>query len=304
MSWSLVNSNGIFDFKTFFGLRVRSVVGTGYPPQKLITTEYGLADGSLAQRIVFSERRIQLSGIIAAEKGASFPYKSYLQNRQFLIDQINRDVTVSDDGQGITPVTLRFTLDGKSIDIDVLYSSGLEMGPNEASTEEVTLEFLAQDPFWKSTTSISTSLTIPGPTIINSTATAKTFPTLIITGTGSVDSLVSNTSGLSISFTGLVCHPGEIITLDLRQGYKTLSSDDNGNLQAKIANGSDIATWALKNGDNSITLNASDAIWAQENGGALLFEDGTPIMLTSPENISASISYTPRHWSIDAVVNL
>lgn len=165
MYWSLKNSNGVYDLRTQFKFTVEQALGCGMPPYEVITTPYGLQDGSLVQRIVIKERVFRLVGTIAGDNRTE-----YLQKRLALANELGRDATVTISSEGeetITPVTLRYTWNGKTVAIDALYRSGLEGGAADGFTEQISLEFVASDPFWRELEDESISLPATSPGNIN-----------------------------------------------------------------------------------------------------------------------------------------
>lgn len=83
--------------------------------------------------------------------------------------------------------------------------------------------------------------------------TAKAWPVIKITGPGPVYKLTNATSGDEINFS-LTLLTGEVATLDLRPGYKTFVSSFRGNIINTILTGSNVVSFALYPGDNSISF--------------------------------------------------
>lgn len=71
--------------------------------------------------------------------------------------------------------------------------------------------------------------------------------------------ITNHTTGQVIEFdAGYAIEPGEIVTIDLRQGYKTVTHSVDGNIPDALTDDSDLGTWHISehpyavNGINSI----------------------------------------------------
>ena len=208
--WEIVNSNGTHNLKSKLGFGVEYPLGCGMPPVDVITTEFGLQDGSLPQKIVYKERPIKLVGTIKGT-GNGTGWESLLESRQALISEINRDAVTtlnSDGSETIVPFTLKYTLKdllrSRSLLIDVLYKSGLEMGVNEALSEKTTIELLAPDPLWyeenDDTATLAASTTATASYLIRTTGEAQweIFATITDAATPSVDAILETSTDIYI----------------------------------------------------------------------------------------------------------
>ncbi len=117
-----------------------------------------------------------------------------------------------------------------------------------------------------------------GVTVITNNGTAQTYPILTAsaptTTSAQLVQLVNYTTKDAIYF-NLTLQPREIVTLDLRPGVKTLTSNFRGNIINTITPGSNVATWRLLPGNNNVSF------FLTSGGGA------------------AKLSWTERFWSID-----
>jgi hypothetical protein len=111
-------------------------------------------------------------------------------------------------------------------------------------------------------------------TTVTNQGTAAAYPVLTVTGPGSITQLVNWTAGEALYF-NLELLDGEVLTVDLRPQYKTVTSSFHGNLLGKVVPGSTLATWRLLPGANRVSLLVDDA-------GA-----------------SATLTWYERHWSLD-----
>jgi hypothetical protein len=94
-------------------------------------------------------------------------------------------------------------------------------------------------------------------TTITNNGTAATYPILTACApsstTAALVQLVNYTTGEAIYF-NTVLAPNEIVTLDLRPGAKTLTSNFRGSIINSILPGSNVATWRLLPGANNISF--------------------------------------------------
>jgi hypothetical protein len=115
-------------------------------------------------------------------------------------------------------------------------------------------------------------------TAIVNAGTANAVPTFIFTGPGQMYNLVNNTTGKNIYFNYLLL-AGETATLVLDPTALTFTSNFTGNVLNKILPGSDLATFNLVPGTNSLSCLIS----------------GTTTGATS-----ATLQYRNTHWTFDA----
>lgn len=115
-------------------------------------------------------------------------------------------------------------------------------------------------------------------TTINNTGTAVTYPILTACAPTSTSArltqLVNETTRDAIYFS-LDLVAGEEVTLDLRPGKKTLVSNLRGNLISTVHPVSNLATWKLIPGNNTVSF------------------------FMSSGSGSARLHWTPRYWSLD-----
>lgn len=112
-------------------------------------------------------------------------------------------------------------------------------------------------------------------TTITNNGTAVAYPIVTACGPGRMMELTNYTTDESIHF-NLNLNDGETVTLDLRQGAKTLTSDLRGSLLGNITPTSDLSSWHLKSGTNRVLM------W---------IDDSTA---------SATMQWTDRYWSLDS----
>ena len=296
--WKIKNSQDSYDLESAFGVTITDPIGVSYPPQEIITSEYGQDDGELVQRILVKPRIFKLVGTLVGSNDIDL-----LLKRLFLTNALSRDevVTVTADGEEtITPIIVQFSLAGKTIEINALMQSGLEgsRSGQDMHTEKLTLEFRASDPFWYDPEGVTIDLALNTTNAVDNAGTTATYPQLILAGEGIIESLANDTIGQTITFTGLSILPGETVTLDLRPGRKTLTSDVRGNLLFTIDRTSKLTSWQLRKNNNDIVLTASSGQVALGvgDGSALGVADVT-LNLTQKDLV-----FNKRHWGVEGVV--
>ena len=143
------------DLITDYGLyRVKQILGAGMPPVTPVITPYALTDGAYYQRRIVEPRIISL---VCVAQGASLTALHTI-----------RKTIINDIGSGAAFV-FKYSPNYGTIDelsINVRYAGGLELGEQEAYSEELVIRLLATDPYWYAADGSPVSLTV------NETATA------------------------------------------------------------------------------------------------------------------------------------
>jgi hypothetical protein len=116
---------------------------------------------------------------------------------------------------------------------------------------------------------------------ITNNGSAPAYPEIKVKRSGgtsaTIEALVNETSGKQILF-NLSLLDGETVTIDLSPWAKSVTSDYQGNRLGEIVDMSDLATWSLLPGDNTIRFYVSDA--------------GSP-------TITATMRWRQQFWSVD-----
>lgn len=117
-------------------------------------------------------------------------------------------------------------------------------------------------------------------TVVNRGA-AATYPTLrlrnLSNGTARVYQLLNTTGGTTNGvWFNYVMSPGEVSVLNLTPGTRSFTSNSQGNILGLILGGSNLATWRLNPGTNTVSF----------------FSDGA--------SVEASLFWPLRNWSADA----
>lgn len=191
-----------------------------------------------------------------------------------------RLLSVFSPSNAVGTLTVTTSTWSRSIDVKVLGGMAFDTDPQVGYTLKAVIQLRADDPTWYDVTllTINGSSGIAGtPTAypvvyprtygtanINATTTYEydgtwqTFP--VITATGPITGLVitNNTTGQVITTTGSIA-AGRTYTYDLRYGKKTVYDDLGNNQIATVVSSSNLATWSIVTGINSISITASSS---------------------------------------------
>ncbi len=76
--------------------------------------------------------------------------------------------------------------------------------------------------------------------------TWRAYPVITLMGPMTAPVILNQTTGLVLAFdAGYIIEPGEMVTIDLKQGYKTVTHSVAGNILDKLTEDSDIGTWHI-----------------------------------------------------------
>lgn len=131
---------------------------------------------------------------------------------------------------------------------------------------------------WICTTALTANWEHGAVTVVANNGTAPSYPTFTFTGEGDIYMITNYTSGHRLLFNdGIYLIPGEVLTIDLSPGVKTLTSSLRGNVFSQLHPSSDLAAFVLLPGNNNISM----------------FADNTAM--------TSTITVTDTFWSIDGV---
>lgn len=107
---------------------------------------------------------------------------------------------------------------------------------------------------------------IDATTVVNNQGNWQALPHLIrITGPLTDPVIINETTGEVLDFTGVsIADSAHGIDIDLRYGYKTVVDFDGLNAIQYLSSGSDLATWHLEPGANSIRVTGTAATMASQ----------------------------------------
>lgn len=180
--------------------------------------------------------------------------------------------------------------------IDCHVSGGLSLGTSSLLKNNFrdVVELRASDPTWYdpaggsitfAQTGGGTPMPVPmlfpltfGASTLNASAVISlsdanawdTFPIIYVTGPVTGLILTNGATGDVLDFTGSSIGAGVTYTIDLRYGYKTVIDSSSANRISQLTSSSNIATWRLVPGNNSISasgtsIDASTLIYIQYN---------------------------------------
>lgn len=134
------------------GLRPNDNTGIGMPPQDVTMQSYALQPGAEYQRSRASERPFTLT--FQPIMGTT-TLQSFHTVRRTIINAIKPDLVSPQQ-----PVRFWYTGGQGTVQIDAVYSSGLELGQmNGPMAEDGGIKFIAHAPYWTATTQEGTALT-------------------------------------------------------------------------------------------------------------------------------------------------
>lgn len=101
-------------------------------------------------------------------------------------------------------------------------------------------------------------------------SSTKVYPRLLITGPGTLWSIINWTTGRKIAFNNLALQNGEVITINFQPGNISLLSNWRGNILPYVLNGSNL-DWYLQPGNNNIAVMISNGTAA--TGSVMLWRN-------------------------------
>jgi hypothetical protein len=164
----------------------------------------------------------------------------------------------------------------------------IEIAPGDRNHlwQEFVISLKANDPTWYDPTQVVTYFYVSGgsekmevPTVIPMTIGGSTvnqnevitnggdfeaFPTIRIDGPITGPTITNDDTGDTLDFTGTTINAGDWLDIDCRYGYKTVEDQDSANQISTLTDESDIATFSLGSGSNSITVTGTSATEATQ----------------------------------------
>lgn len=102
---------------------------------------------------------------------------------------------------------------------------------------------------------------VPALTNISVSSTVRTFPVIKLVGpttnTAQLKHIFNYTSGKYLYFEGLDVQPNEVIIIDFRPGYKTITSNLRGSLHTYVTPASNFNTFDLSPANNVLSIASS-----------------------------------------------
>lgn len=180
-----------------------------------------------------------------------------------------------------TPIIIKLDLSTGERRISTYYVGSMSMPSSDRLgwNQTVVIDLLANDPSWYDPTAYAITFANVGggdgwavpwdipwtlgasdldeSTSINYLGTWICYPQIRITGPVTDLVLTNDTTGEKLDFTGVTIAAGHYYDLNLSYGYKTVELDDGTNEIASLTSDSDLATWHLEPGTNSISATGS-----------------------------------------------
>lgn len=254
------------------GRWVMSSTGWGLPPIDYITQQGPFQHGVNLRDFFLQPRMIQL----VIEQSFCGRDK-YWDGRADLLNYIrpNRQTVAT----AANPGHLRRVLsDGALRDLDVMIEEGpqfsKELGRWKEWSFRELLRFIAFNPvIYDPIRNAQSNWVIPNGAVndtqnVTYEGTWEEYPVMIITGPLTTPQITNNTTGEVISLTYNIPAgaPGNVVTIDLTYGLKTVTDEVGTNLIGVVTTASDLATFHLaphpegNNGVNAINLQGGGAI--------------------------------------------
>lgn len=148
-SWKIIVNGSTVDFEDDYKFIVTQFTGAGMAPIDVISTQFGLLDGSIFQRQRAGDRSLTMIGLINGSNVTALH-----QNRKNLINAVKPDRSASAEA-----VVLQYTGAASTVQASAYYDTGLELNTVTTTKEQIALKFLMFDPYWEKTTSSSATLT-------------------------------------------------------------------------------------------------------------------------------------------------
>lgn len=182
-----------------------------------------------------------------------------------------------------TPIILQNVRAGGTYNLDCYYVGGMSISSADRNSwnQKVMVTLKANDPTWYDPIASSYVVSIGAgadtmlvPTVIPMTVGASTinangvavnsgtmiaYPVIHIIGPIVDCVITNNTTGEVLDFTGTTIEAAHYFDVDLRYGYKTITDNHSANRISTLSDDSDLVSWHLAIGDNSITVTGTSA---------------------------------------------
>lgn len=267
----LIRGSSTLDLTDLVNHHVITFDGFGAPPLRRLSERGPLQDGDSDIGYRLDPRTIRMQVLLYGLTDAGLH-----QRREALLGVLK-------PGAAADVVKLRYAYPGGVVrQIDTHLSGGMTFnggGRLRANMPEV-IELRAADPTWydPNVTSVpfsasgggsgfvfplSTNFTFGGSTLAASTVITlagenawKTFPIITISGPVVGCTILNTTTGEKIQFSGTI-GSGKVYTIDTRYGQKTVVDELGVNKIAELSSDSNLATFHLEPGDNSISTSGT-----------------------------------------------
>lgn len=265
------------DISDLINYHVVEFDGFGAPPIRRLTQRGPLQNGDSDVGFRLDARTMRVSVLARASTPAAMH-----TDREQLMGMLAPDPIAN------APVRLRWTFQGEQRQIDCHLQDGLSLPSSQMIAQNFrdVIVLRASDPTWYDPAGSSIlfaqtgggspwavpvvfptnfgASNLSGSAMVNlSDANVwDTFPIIYATGpvTGLV--LINTATGDKLDFTGSSIGGGVTYTIDLRYGYKTVIDSSSVNRINQLTSDSNIATWRLVKGINTITATGTSILAA------------------------------------------
>lgn len=270
-TFEIIRGGTTLDISDMVKYHVVEFDGFGAPPVRRLTQRGPLQNGDSDVGFRLDPRTMRLS--VQAYGSTSDTFHS------------RREELLSLMKPGTDAVKLRWTFAGVQRQIDCHLSGGLNLGSQSFLRNNFrdVIELRASDPTWYDPAGGSVTFALsaggtgmPIPLIVPITFGASTlsafeaitlsganawdtFPIIYVTGPVTNLILTNTATGDVLDFTGSSVGGGVTYTIDLRYGYKTVIDSSSVNRISQLTAASNIATWRLVPGSNSISVAGTSA---------------------------------------------
>jgi len=269
-TFTLLRGVSTLDISDLVKYHVATFDGFGMPPVRRLTQRGPMQNGDSDVGYRLDPRYLRISIVALAATNAAMHAR-----REELIGFLR---------PGNDVISLRWTYTdatgAQTMQIDTHYNGGLDM-PSDSLTRyagRYVFELRAADPTWYDPDGVSvqfpvsytgTGGVIPrlipmtlGSTSLSVSTTATlsgdnawiAYPTITVVGPVTNFKIVNNTTGEKLDFTGNTIGGANTWTIDTRFGYKTVLDQTNTSQISKLTTDSNLATFHLEPGINSLTV--------------------------------------------------
>lgn len=270
-TFELVRGVTTLDISDLINWHVVEFDGFGAPPIRRLTQRGPLQNGDTDVGFRLDARTMRIAVLARASTPAGFH-----ADRETLLGMLR---------PGNDALKLRWTFAGKQRQIDCHLADGLSLASGQMIANNFRDVFVlrASDPTWYDPAGGSVTFALsaggtgmPIPLIVPITFGASTlsafeaitlsganawdtFPIIYVTGPVTNLILTNTATGDVLDFTGSSVGGGVTYTIDLRYGYKTVIDSSSVNRISQLTAASNIATWRLVPGSNSISVAGTSA---------------------------------------------
>ena len=234
--------------------------GFGLAPLHRITTRGPLQHGDSDIDFRLDPRILQIP-ILVKNESASAPKARHYSIREALLKIFNPNssgvlqVTIGTT-DGTTPTVIAY-----QINVKVLGGLTFDVDPTSYNVRTV-VQLRADDPTWYDATVPDgrgvnyLNANINGTQVITTGGNWPTFPIIRLNGPITNPTITNNTTGQSIAITATIT-AGNWFDIDLSYGKKTVVENLSTNRISTVSASSNLATWSLIPGNNTIAITGS-----------------------------------------------